>query len=150
MVGALGGDDQEAWMGMLAQGIVKAEWNSEERADAMLASLLALPPHLLHRCLAACVPLWAGLHEALQLLPQPLHYALVASFATEGTLEVPIMEGIELLRLLSAITVSLSGLEGLKLGCEDDSYNHECSLGEAAVLTRAPAPSRCWHSCPSQ
>lgn len=104
-------DDQSTWMDQMARRVINANWKDSQQSQDMLVNLLILPPHLLHRCLVACVPIQRcpRLSTLLDTLPRPLHHALIAAFAMAGPLDIQMTESF--LMLLGNTCIPAPGLQ---------------------------------------
>ena len=132
-----------ACVDMLARRVLNGKWQNAECAAAMEGALLTLAPHLLHRCLAACVPLWRSVADLVQALPVTLHQPLMAAAAAaaDGAINVPHdLPGLYL-TLLATTEIPPPGLQTMEICAPGRTHNKRTCMTpvQAALLARTLA-----------
>lgn len=125
----------QTWISTLAERTLATEWRRNRDANAMLCTLLLLPPHLLLRVLAACLSTHP-LSALLPTLPAPLCQPLVTAAASTGTLTLHRNTLETALLHLASSPHHLSDLHTLK-ATADGSATHEYPAAAAPLLARA-------------
>lgn len=124
--------DSDRWTSSLASRVISNGWDDRTASDAMMASLLSLPSHVLSRVISLCIAS-EGSEAVFAILPPPLQDIAISCAASDGDLHVPqAADTLFFLHLAKAI-IPGAGLLSIVV----PQFRTGPTLATAAMLARA-------------